>query len=60
MTQQKRPEWIKKAALAVAAFYGAEHAKEHVQASEARLKTDVHQTQEKVADIIHQHFQEQK
>ena len=72
MTQQKRPEWIQKAAEAVTAFYhheqdGAERAKERVQASEAKLKTDVHAAEakaadarEKVANIIHQHFQAHK
>jgi len=65
MAQTKRPEWIEKAAQAATELYyrqqaGAERAKEHLQASEARLKTDVQQTQEKIADIIHRHFQEQK
>jgi hypothetical protein len=65
MTQQKRPEWVQKAAQAVTALMhqqqqDVEHAKEHMQASEARLKTDAHTTQEKIADIIHRHYQEHK
>ena len=60
MTEQKHPEWMKKAAVAVVALYGAERAKEHVQATGSRLKTDAQQVEEKVADIIHRHFQEHK
>lgn len=56
--QQHRPEWIQKAALAVAAFYGTERAKEHRQASEANLKTEAHTAHDKIADIIHRHYQE--
>jgi hypothetical protein len=65
MTQAKRPEWIEKAAQTATELYyrqqaGAERAKERLQASEASLKTEVQQTQEKIADIIHRHFQAQK
>jgi hypothetical protein len=60
MTEQKRPDWIRKAAVAVVALYGAERAKEHMHTTEARLKADVHEVEEKIADIIHRHFQEQK
>jgi len=63
MTTQKqnRPDWIGKAAKAVAALYvmhrGQEMAKEHMEASETKLKAE---TEETIADIIHRHFQEQK
>jgi hypothetical protein len=60
MTEQKHPEWVRKAAMAVVALYGAKRAKEHVQTSEARLKTDAEEIEEKIADIIHRHSQEHK
>ncbi len=65
MTQQKRPEWIDKAAQAVTTFVhheqeGLERMKENVQSSQAKLKADAQQTQEKIAGIIHQHFQGHK
>ena len=60
MAEHKRPDWVKKAAMAVAAYYGAERVKENVQAREAKIKTDVQQAEEKIADIIHRHFQAQK
>ena len=64
-TQQKRPEWVVKAAEAVTTLVAKQqqdvaHAKEHMQAAETRLKGDVHTTQQKIADIIHRHYQEQK
>jgi hypothetical protein len=60
MTEQKHPDWVRKAATAVAALYGAKLVKEHMQTTEARLKTDAHQVEADIADIIHRHFQEQK
>jgi hypothetical protein len=61
MIRHNRPEWIGKAAKAVAALYVmhrvGEHAKEHMEVSEATLKAE---TEEKIADIIHRHFQEQR
>jgi hypothetical protein len=65
MTQAKRPEWVEKAAQAVTELYqhqkeDVEHAKERLQASETTLKTDFQQNREKIADIIHRHFQAQK
>ena len=62
--QQHRPEWIGKAAKAVAALYvmhrAGEHAKEqmkeHLEASGAKLKAE----EEKIAEIIHRHFQEHR
>ena len=69
MSQTDRPEWVEKAAQAVTEWYrqqqeGVEHAKEQaktqLQASEIKLKTDSQQVEEKIADIIHRHFQGHK
>ena len=64
-TQQKRPEWVEKAAEAVTALYskqqqGVANAKEHVHAAEARFQSDVSATKQHIADIIHRHYQQQK
>jgi hypothetical protein len=66
--QQHRPEWIGKAAKAVAALYvirrvgehTKEQMKEHLQESEAKLKANAQEAEEKIAEIIHRHFQEHK
>ena len=66
MTQQQEtttnphPDWIKKAAVSVVALYGGYRAVEHLHASEARIKAGLQETEAKIADIIHQHYQEQK
>ena len=58
--QHHRPAWIQKAAVAVAAFYGTEHAKKNLETTEAKLKADAQATEQKIADIIHRHYQEHK
>ena len=68
MTQPQKPEtpshphpdWIKKAAVSVVGLYGAYRALEHLHASEARIMAGLQETEAKIADIIHQHYQEQK
>ena len=64
MTQQKRPAWIENAAQAVTEAYfhqqeGVEHAKEgverareHVQASGARLKTNIQEGIERAKEFV--------
>ena len=38
----------------------AERTKDRVEASKAKLESDVHNVEEKIADIIHRHYHEQK
>ena len=77
MTEQKRPEWIEKAAQAVTEFYyhqqdAVQHVNELVQTDIAKTRADVRHvqgsirenqarnrdTEDKIAEIIHQRFQE--
>jgi len=64
MMKQNRPEWVGKAAKAVAALnvlhQKQDSVKANVQASEAVLKAGVQETEEKIAEIIYRHFQEQR
>jgi len=64
-TQQNRPAWVEKAAEAVTALYQKQqqdvaHAKEHMQATQTKFRSDVSATKQQIADIIHRHYQEHK